>query len=410
MNDPLISELPWRDFEQRSLSAKALRLEDGVSTNELLWFSICWILFVLLANYQAFAAIVLFVPFVIMPRKASILLIAFSSIVILKILLGYLFKAPYGYEFYTPNLEAGAREIFSVLLSFECFLLGYFYFDRKFFNDLSCNFLLMLCIFNIVIHDFASGRLFSATFDSPQIISLFSIFIILSSNKAKIISKIAAMIILTYMNLRFGSSYTAITTIVILVILTFKGVLKRKTLSLRVVFICLVIFFSIASLFAYAVNLRVEGNNGVARAELAIAAWTAARDSLPFGTPIFLPIVPIYAVDNLGWDQYLTLSSDEKFNLYALSFHNSILYLISRFGIFSLVLFGVVFKAIKRNVTWADALFTSAVFLGMCANVALESVRAGPGVAIVLGALFSVSRSKVRYVNQMTDAVTKQLN
>jgi hypothetical protein len=359
----------------------------SVANQQTKWFLAVWAMMFLLANYQGAGSVLILFPIVLLRRRALIPLLCLCGIFAFKFAASKFLPVPFGYESYQVSSIAALKEMFSVALSLECFLLGYFVLNKRFFEKIDQRLLLGLCIINVVTHDIIYKSLFWATFDSPQIISLFSLFVVTQVRRSSFMAKAVAAVLVFEMNARLGNSFTAIAGIVILLAVAVKSLRLNVRLPWRAAVTALIIFFSVASLFAYLVSVRTEGNNGTTRAYLASVAWSVIKDAAPFGTPIGLPIVPVYGIDNLGWTQYFS-ATGEEFNIYGLSFHNSILYLMSRYGILALPIFVWFLRFVPKRGPLTLLMMTAVVFLGLSANVAIESVRAGPGAALVLGSLF----------------------
>ncbi len=220
-----------------------------------------------------------------------------------------------------------------------------------------------------------------------------------------------AFIILLLTSTQLVSSYTTINCLFLIFLFCIRyTILTRLVIPWRTTIIVAIVFLTFASLFASYVNLKdsavSEGNNGAAREALAKAAFSVFVDFPLFGTPFGRGIVPIEVVEDLGWDQYLDPEIGKEmaevvspgsagYDIYALSFHNGFLYLLTRFGMLSFFLIYLIIRCVPRKGPLPVVIFSVIVLLSISANVVIESLRSGPGVALVLGALFSFKRQDI---------------
>ena len=181
--------------------------------------------------------------------------------------------------------------------------------------------------------------------------------------------------------------------------------ISRIVVPWRITVVVAIALLTFASTFAASVNLKDNansgGNNGETREALAGYALSIFCDFPIFGTPMGRGIIPTGIVEELGRAQYFDPDvaqvitetyGFQSFDIYALSFHNGYLYFLTRFGLFSFLLFYLIIREVPRRAPLPLVLFSIVMLLSISANVVIESIRAGPGVALVLGALFSFQK------------------
>jgi hypothetical protein len=323
-------------------------------------------------------------------RPALLIGGAFLIMAAAKCAASWYLAVPVGYDVLPFNAASAARELFTVFLTFEMFALGWYVLPKRVWMQTSKLVLLFLISTNVILHIARSHQLLFATSDNTQLISLYALYIMIL--RARTPLQLAMPVVVgLFLAAGLSSSFTATAALMLTGIALIRvSPLRSIQVNWRLVATAAVIFFSVASLFAYAVNLRAAetGNNGFTRSILAHSAWEVTAHSFVFGTPIGRMIVPINVIDVLGWTQYL--DDQSEYNLYALSFHNSFLYLLTRFGI-SAIAFEVFVIAtlVPKRGNIADVLFMMIPLLFMSANVVVESARAGPALALVLGSLLA---------------------
>ncbi|MEJ0094649.1 MAG: O-antigen ligase family protein [Methylocella sp.] len=242
---------------------------------------------------------------------------------------------------------------------------------------------------------------------ADQAVFFFIIFIVFFDKRYNYYFVLFALAILLLTSTHLVSSYTTISCLSLTLIFCVRSTaLSRVIVPWRITVIVAIVCLALTSLFASYVNLKdsrvSEGNNGQARETLAQHAFSVFMDFPLIGTPLGRGIVPLEAVEELGWEQYLDpeiakdmaaageeSSASLGYDVYSLSFHNGFLYLLTRFGVLSLFLIYFLVRYVPRKGPLPIVIFTVVVLLSISANVVIESLRSGPGVALVLGALFS---------------------
>jgi hypothetical protein len=346
--------------------------------------------------YIGAGVVVVLLPLLAVPRLSLQVLLGFGIFVALKTMVGLYVDMGPGFAIYAFSSGAAGREYVALLTTALMFVAGYKVMTREAFERIGSGWLLLIPVINIIVHTVTRDDLLAATADNTQILSLYVMFVVVLRRGNNLWPLIAVLLAL-FMGAGLKNSFTTVATMVILICYVAKnvGLADRNGPFRPLVFVYIVVFMFL-SLIAYLFVFRVvvagagEGNNGLTRALLAQFAYLTFFDHPITGTTIGLPAVPSDAIYLLNWTQYLT--GDDGANVYGLSFHNSLLYMLTRLGAIGYVILGwLILRLVPREGKLLDIMFTAVPFLFLSANVVLESVRAGPGVALVLGSLFSVA-------------------
>jgi len=347
-------------------------------------------------------------------RKMNISMLKLLNPIFLIIIikLSSLLFMPLGYYArYNFNINSMLREIGTIILFYLWFIIGFKLYNFSFFTSLSKTVQTGCLIFVPFVQIFAVGAPIMHNIDGAQAIYYFIIFVILFDLKYNFYYVLFIFIILMLTSTSLVSSYTTISCLCLVFVFCIRyTVLSRIIIPWRTSVYVAILFLTFASLFASNVNLKdatvSEGNNGAAREHLAQAAFSVFVDFPLFGTPFGRGIVPIEAVENLGWEQYLDPDIGREmaeaeapgsagYDIYSLSFHNGFLYLLTRYGMLSFFFIYLIVRYVPRKGPLPIVVFSVVVLLSISANVVIESLRAGPGVALVLGALFSFKRQAI---------------
>ena len=319
------------------------------------------------------------------------------------------------YKDYAFNTSFLIRECITIVSFYAWFYFGLHSYNYRILRSHRNSFLLLLLIFAPLSQFIVSGSVDLYAVDASQIFFLFLIFMIFVDRHSDLLSLSVAFAALAITATSLLSSYTTISaTMLVFIYASRTANLGRQIVTCRPVMITAVIILTFASLFAYLVNFkddslsRTKGNNGYTRSILATEAFSTYAEFPLVGTPFGRGIMPVRVVKALGWEQYFDPeiaremaeavtengSSDASYDIYAISFHNGFLYLLTRFGIFSILLIYLILSHAPRRAPFMVVVFAVVVLLSISANVVIESVRSGPGVGFVLGVLFSVRRAQ----------------
>lgn len=345
--------------------------------------------------YVAVAAMVILVPIFKAPRPSLNFLAALGIIILLKTITGRFVDLGPEYASYRMNDAAAAREYTAIALTGLLFVTGRHFLTREAIEVIPGGWLVTFSVANILIHAVSRGDVFSATADNTQIISFYLLYIV-AIRKLDGAWPIVALLLAIFHAAGLQNSFSsAAAAMIMMLFITTRLNLTNRFGDYRSAVAVTILCFMFLSLVAYLFVFRIngEGNNGYTRAFLAQTAYRIFSEHPFTGTTIGLPVIPSSLIYMLGWMQYLDDQGD--FNIYGLSFHNSLLYVLTRFGIFGYAAFFIfIVKNVPRRGLISDIAFTVIPFLFLSANVAFESARAGPGVALVLGSLFSFSWAK----------------
>jgi hypothetical protein len=357
-----------------------------MQTPLLIFVFVC---FAALEYYLAAGAIVAILALLKAPRRvAAWVIVVGIGLAGLKLALASILSPMAGYTSFPFSSPAALRETLTMILTVEMFVVGRYVFPEYKLSEVRPALIIFIVFLNIIVHVLRDKTLLAPAVDNTEILSFYLIYLMISKTTSKYVVAVG-LLLATSLSIRLGSSFITISFLILftITILRFTSI-RHITLPWRTVVGSLVLFFFVASRFAYMVNFRVEGNNGYDRATLAAAAYDVFFGPAFFtGTPIGFPIVPFDVVEKLGWSQYLETGSD--FNPYALSFHNSFLYMATRFGASAFVFLGFALSLIPKRGKVSEVLFSAIPLLFMSTNVVVESARAGPGLGFVLGSLFA---------------------
>jgi hypothetical protein len=327
------------------------------------------------------------------------------------------------YSTYNFNYIFLIRESFTILLFYTWFIIGLYIYNFTFFISMKWTSVIIVLLLLPIVQVYSSGAPIMATIDASQAIFFLLIFVVFFEKMHSIYLKLLTLGILLSTSFALKSSFTTICGVMLLVIFFIQSTfISRIMVPWRITVVVAIAFLTLASTFADSVNLKDNansgGNNGETREALAGYALSIFCDFPIFGTPMGRGIIPTGIVEELGWDQYFDPDvaqvvtetyGFQSFDIYALSFHNGFLYLLTRFGIFSLLLLYLIIREVPRRAPLPLVLFSTVMLLSISANVVIESIRAGPGVALVLGALFSfqekpeaTQHEQIRYAGAAT--------
>lgn len=298
------------------------------------------------------------------------------------------------------------REVLSILLFYIWFIVGIHIYNLSFFSSLNWKIVVLALLSLPIVQVYSYGAPVMATIDASQAVFFLFIFVVFFERKYNVYLKLFTLVILLSTSFALKSSFTTICGLTLLFSFFVSSTyISRMMVPWRISVVVAIVFLTFASTFASQINLKdnenSDGNNGETREILAGHALSIFSEFPVFGTPMGRGIIPKAVIDKMGWDQYsdpdLAKAIGEEygfqsFDIYALSFHNGFLYLLTRFGIFSLLLFYLIIREIPRRAPLPLVLFSIVMLLSISSNVVIESIRSGPGVALVLGALFSFQK------------------
>jgi hypothetical protein len=343
--------------------------------------------------YVGAGVIVIALPLVAVPRLSFQILLGFGIFVAVKTGIGLYADMGPAFATYAFSEEAAGREFLTLLTTVMMFVLGYKVITREMIDRVPSGRLLLIPVVNIIIHAVTRGDLFAATADNTQILSLYVLYVV-ATRRGRGTWSLAAVFLTVFLAIGLRNSFTSVAALAVLVCYMGRSLgWSGRVGPYRAALLLYIVSFMFLSLVAYLFVFRVtnetgELNNGYTRSSLAQFAYQTFFDHAFLGTTFGLPIVPSDAIYLLNWNQYLI--GDTTSNIYGLSFHNSLLYLLTRLGILGYA--ALIWKFLRlapRRGRLLDIIFTFVPVLFMSANVVIESVRAGPGVALVLGSLFS---------------------
>jgi len=349
-------------------------------------------------NYSSIGAALLFLPIFFLGKNALKPIAVIAVFLASKSLYSAVSAAPEGYESYEFSYYWLIRENYTLLCFIIWFYAGAELFDFAFFRSFGWAINLFIVISISIFRVFYAGTPFLAGVDSLQILAYaIPFFIILDRAYSRLSAIMAAFLSILLLGIP-DSSFSVLITAVIVSACIFRSInIDRISIPWRGPLAACIVFLTFASLFASAVHLRGErkngeGNNGATRELLAHEAIDVFKNNALTGTNLGRGIVPPAVIDlRLDWQQYFT-GDDPLSNIYALSFHNGFLYLLTRFGVFSSVIIWLLLSSTPRRGELSLVLFSFTLCLAISANVVLESIRAGPGVALVLGIIFSAAK------------------
>jgi hypothetical protein len=333
------------------------------------------------------------------------LLIPIILLLIFKIIMSMVL--PLGeYSTFKFNYIFLIRESATIVLFYTWFIIGLYIYNFSFFSSLKWTSVIIALLFVPIVQIYLQGAPIMAAIDASQAIFFLLIFVIFFEQKRSIYLKLFTLSILLATSFTLKSSLTTICGLMLMFLFVLQSTfISRIMVPWRITVVVAIAFLTFASTFAASVNLKdnanSRGNNGETREALAGYALSIICDFPIFGTPMGRGIIPTRVVEELGWTQYsdpdVAQAITEKygipsFDIYALSFHNGFLYLLTRFGLFSFLLFYLIIREVPRSAPLSLVLFSIVMLLSISANVVIESIRTGPGVALVLGALFSFQK------------------
>jgi hypothetical protein len=339
----------------------------------------------------------LFLPVIFFKREDILYVIPLMVVLLIKIVLGMVVYPSDDYAAYSIDNVWIIREAVTVFLFFAWMIIGYRKIDLDFMKRQN-GIVIWLIILMIYVSLYVSDGSFIISGISNSQALLWFMFFIIFTGKYSIFSKTLAFIIILSTGLiPRQSSFTVISSVAMMSLLVLSFTPFAKTIvRWRAIAIVAIVFLVTASSFAYLVHVRAtrdtgEGNNGYTRSILANAGYNQFINEPLLGSPYGRGILPLPVIQKLGWEQYFLDPS--TYNIYSLSFHNSFIYLLTRYGLLSLVPFWLIVRRIPRSGILPMVIFTLVLFLSAGANVVIESLKSGPGVALALGALFSVGRN-----------------
>ncbi len=329
--------------------------------------------------------------------------------------------SPGQYESYKFDYIFLIRETVTLMLFYTWLMIGVHLYNFSFFRSLNWKSVTIIILSVPLVQVFSFGTPVMAGITAAQAVFFFIIFVVFFERVHSIHLKLFTLCILLSTSFWLQSSFTTICALTLLLVFLISSTfVSRIMVPWRVTVVVAIAFLSYASTFAHQVNLKDDassnGNNGGARETLAGYAFSIFSDFPILGTPMGRGIIPAGVIEELGWVQYLDADVGEVmaeeyrvqgFDAYALSFHNGFLYLLTRFGIFSILLFYLIIREVPRRAPLPLVLFSVVMLLSISANVVIESIRVGPGVALVLGALFSFQRKQLatKSIRGLADAM-----
>lgn len=336
----------------------------------------------------------MFLPVFFFRRKDVPLLLPLCCLLFMKVVLSIFIEPTSGYQFYAMSYSWMAREVGTIFLFYAWILFGQNVLTaEKLCRMKGSHFLFFIGIIYMMLFSFSGSYVISGI--NNLIIVLYSLYyFLIVAAFPRIFRWISVALIVATALVPMQSSFTVISSVVLIALAVGKELrFVDKMVPWRKIAIFGVAFLMVMSLFAYLVYVRPvresgEGNNGHARAVLATAGYEQFLSEPILGSPLGRGILPVQVVENFGWWQYF--SDSDNYNIYALSFHNSFIYLLTRFGLFSIILFGLFFRRIPKLGPMHAVAFMLVLFLGTGANVVIESIRSGPAVGFALGLLLSL--------------------
>ncbi|MBP0110351.1 O-antigen ligase family protein [Bradyrhizobium vignae] len=352
------------------------------------------------AYRYSFAIPGLLLPVLFMRRTDLAFLSGLAVFFVLKIAASMLVEPGSEYGFYSLDYQWIARETGTICLFFFWLLMGERVLPLRRLTSLSWKvhagaLIILFCLFYSYF-----GRIEIGTIDNLSALVLLLIYVLIIGPYGAAIRLCAVTVLVLTVLIPLESSFAIISCFILLGIYGFVLVgHQRLRLPWRLLTSMSIVVLVVMSQFAYLIDVRPvrstgEGNNGYIRAALAEAGYREIKDRPILGSPMGRGILPISIINELKWEQYFEPGSG--YDVFALSFHNSFIYLLARYGICSFFLFFLLLKRIPRSGPAHAVLFTMTLVLGMGANVVIESLRSGPGVAFALGTLVATARPQRR--------------
>lgn len=377
------------DFSTASVTAEPVAKFSRLSQSAVLLF-----LFICMVALESRVALGMSVALLALQKRCRIwtllFLVPFSAFVAMKLLLSAVMPTDESYSAFPFAPLIGIREASTVALTFTMLIVGYRFLHRLYLYSSSMWLLFSFSLANWAVHAYQFSELFPATPDNTQLLSLYFLFICVARGRGVVVPLSLAMTLV--MSAGLDSSFTAIATIIIwLAFIARIFQIKRVQFPFRASVAIIICILMVGSLFAAYINLRATGNNGGDRAILAGFGYDVIARYPLLGSPLGRPIVPLEAIQELNWSQYLVGSdaSGKTFNTYGLSFHNSFIYLLSRFGLFGLAAIFSIIALVPRRAQLVDVMFAAVPLVFAGANVVIEGLRAGPAFGLVLGSIIS---------------------
>lgn len=316
-----------------------------------------------------------------------------------------------GYEDYDFRPVWLVREAVTVTLFFTWYWIGIHAFHPGYFSRWSNKWLCVMAATIVVLRWALGASIYFGGVDNAQALVYLLVFLILVRNRRDLSSAVALLGVLA-LNAPMTSSFSVIVCIAMIVIfLSTRLSTAERNIPWRMPFVAGIGFLAIASVFAYVVHLRGvrangEGNNGYTRSILALRSYQVIEDNWVYGTPLGRGILPTDMFYSLGWLQYVSDSADSKFDSYAVSYHNGVLYLFARFGLFAIAFLVALLYFVPPRGPIAFVVMTLVFLLAISANVVIESIRAGPGVGLALGTLCGVFQRKRVFKDERQSLLT----
>ena len=379
-----------------AMTAATLRIKDSWKTFALLLF--ITFVFAATAFRYEFAVPGLFLPLCFVRREDRKYILAVGLILIIKIGSSLLAKPSLDYIGYPMDYFWIGREVTSVFLFYAWIFMGQTVMPLQRILTLGWKtlVLLLLTLYGCLTI-FSSLSLVGGIDNLEALILLFYYILILGSTPRLV--RFAAMVGLVLTALwPANSDFTIIACVALLSIYSFGYFnIANKSVPWRMAILIGIGILLVMSLFAYLVHFRPtrtdgEGNNGYTRATLAVAGYNELAKEPVLGSQLGRGILPLGTIEQLGWSQYF--SNTGEYNAYALSYHDSFIYLLTRFGFLAPFLFVLFLQRIPRYGPLHVVAFSLIMILAAGANVVIESLRSGPGVGFVLGMLFGFAPIK----------------
>ena len=352
-------------------------------------------------------------------RKDFLYLFPVVVITAMKIGLAYNLDPDGNYASYALNEVWMLREASTLILCYSWLTFGRRHIDPQQILNLKPWLLWVLIVMAYGCLGFYENSIIVSGVSSLHRLLLLVFYLILTGRYNLFFKFSILALILATALIPMQSSFTVISSAsLILLFLITKSRLADKIIPWRPIVMLCIAFLMLSSAFAYLVHVRAtrangEGNNGYTRAILADAGYQQFLETPVFGTPYGRGILPLKTVEKLGWMQYFT--DTETYNIYNLSFHDSFIYLLTRYGIFSLLLFYMLTRLVPKKGRLTEVLFSCVFLLSAGANVVMESLRAGPGFGFALGIILALGQyryeatAKEKFERASTSFVSRPL-
>lgn len=338
----------------------------------------------------------LIIPLFYFNLKDFTYLLPVIAISFLKIFLTFVMDPDINYATYLQNDAWMFREPVTLILCYAWLVFGRRHVDPGLLLNLKPKIVWILLVIAYACVAIYEKSLILSGVSNLHILLFLIFYCAFTGNYSRVLKFSVLMLVLGTALIPRQSSFTVIASFsLVLFFFLSKFRVANITLPWRPVAIVCICFLMASSTFAYLVHVRAtratgEGNNGYTRSLLAEDGYNQFMETPVLGTPYGRGILPFKTIQNLGWTQYFT--DTETFNIYNLSFHDSFIYLLTRYGLLSLFLFYMLVRLVPQRGRLMEVLYSCVFLLAAGANVVMESLRAGPGFGFALGVMLAIGQ------------------